>query len=112
MRRFGICLIWFISAAAVLAQRPMPGFVRRPGGHAVDRNRGHGRCRVPSGKFVTYSTKDGLPSNAVRAVAVGQRGDLWIATKKGLVIRKAGKFLVYDSRVADGFEHPVSRRRK
>lgn len=54
-----------------------------------------GLAAYRAGRFTTYGTKDGLPSNAVRTVAVDSNGEVWIATKKGLVTWRDRRFQIF-----------------
>ncbi|HEX2934529.1 MAG TPA: two-component regulator propeller domain-containing protein [Bacteroidales bacterium] len=37
-----------------------------------------------TGKFTTYTTKNGLPDNSIQAILEDSKGNLWISTSKGL----------------------------
>ncbi len=52
------------------------------------------------GKFKTFTTKDGLPTNTITAIHETPDKTLWFATKQGLVQYKAGKFKTFTT--ADG----------
>jgi signal transduction histidine kinase/ligand-binding sensor domain-containing protein/ActR/RegA family two-component response regulator len=68
-----------------------------------DRNRnlwigtqGGGLSRWRDGRFTTFSTKDGLSNNLVRAIHEDRQGDLWIGTDGGGLNRfSSGKFTVF-----------------
>jgi ligand-binding sensor domain-containing protein/signal transduction histidine kinase len=53
---------------------------------------GGGLTGLREGKFFSYSTKDGLPSDIVDAIFEDHNGDLWIGTAAGLGKLKDGKF--------------------
>jgi PAS domain S-box-containing protein len=59
-----------------------------------------GLCRYKDGRFTTWTTKDGLPHDAVRGLDEDRGGALWFGTRAGLVRFEDGRFVVY--READG----------
>jgi ligand-binding sensor domain-containing protein len=54
-----------------------------------------GLARYRDGRFATYTTKDGLASDAVRDVLEDRDGGLWIGTKGGVNRLSDGRFTVY-----------------
>ena len=57
-----------------------------------------GLARYQHGRFTTYTTKDGLSSDSIRAFAEDREGVLWIGTKGGLDRIEDGKFVAYGKR--------------
>ncbi|MGA9673395.1 MAG: two-component regulator propeller domain-containing protein [Terracidiphilus sp.] len=57
-----------------------------------------GLYAVESTNIRLYTTKDGLPSNAISSIIQSADGTLWIGTRNGLVSLKNGKFRSYGSR--------------
>lgn len=57
------------------------------------------------GKFTNYSTKDGLPGNAVTSILVDSLNNLWLATDKGLAKfnPKTKEVVVFDQK--DGLQN-------
>jgi ligand-binding sensor domain-containing protein len=53
---------------------------------------------MTGGKFTTFSTRDGLAGNVVRAIIEDRDGGLWIATGDGLNRLKDGRFTTYTTR--------------
>jgi streptogramin lyase len=64
-----------------------------------------GLSRFQGGKFTTYTTKNGLPSDIVFATYADREGNLWIGTRAGLVKWRDGKFSVYSTK--DGLSNNV-----
>lgn len=48
--------------------------------------------RFANGKWTTFTTADGLPTNKTSGVVCDSRGTIWISTSAGLVKYKDGKF--------------------
>ena len=46
-----------------------------------------GLSRYRDGRFTTFTKADGLPSDAIRALHVGEAGTLWIGTRGGGLVR-------------------------
>lgn len=44
-----------------------------------------GLARFSEGGFTTYTIRDGLPSNGVKALEIDEAGTLWVGTNQGLV---------------------------
>ncbi len=61
---------------------------------------GNGLYRLRAGQRTQWTTTDGLPSRAVRAMADDGEGGLWLATPRGLVRFRDGPQQVYTT--ADG----------
>jgi PAS domain S-box-containing protein len=55
---------------------------------------GGGLTRFQHGRFTTFDTKDGLPSNRIRSLAADRDGSLWIGTDNGLAHRQGDRFTV------------------
>jgi PAS domain S-box-containing protein len=55
---------------------------------------GGGLTRVQNGRFTTFGTGDGLPSDRIRSLAADRDGSLWVGTENGLVHRQGDKFTV------------------
>jgi PAS domain S-box-containing protein len=53
---------------------------------------GGGLCFFLAGRFTTYTTKDGLPSNVVLWLTPRRAGGMWIGTTKGLTKFENGVF--------------------
>ena len=47
---------------------------------------------LEGGRFRNYTTKDGLPSNILKALRMDHQGQLWIGTFEGGVVRFDGKY--------------------
>jgi len=65
---------------------------------------GLNRLDIKTGKFVSYTEKDGLPNDIIYAVREDISGNIWVSTNRGLSmfdIRKKG-FVNYDTR--DGLQ--------
>ncbi len=56
---------------------------------------GAGLTRFKNGRFTEYTTRDGLSSNVVYALAEDDQGNLWIGTEVGLSRLRKGQFTVY-----------------
>ncbi len=54
----------------------------------------NGLSRYANGRFTTWTIKDGLPDDQVRAITEDQNGALWIMTRRGLARYADGKFSV------------------
>ncbi|MGC9945573.1 MAG: two-component regulator propeller domain-containing protein [Bryobacteraceae bacterium] len=54
-----------------------------------------GLIRYYKGETRAYTTRDGLPSDYIRAVNLDEAGNLWAATWKGLATFQAGHFKAY-----------------
>jgi ligand-binding sensor domain-containing protein len=55
-------------------------------------------CRSPalgSGRFVNWTTEDGLPQNSVNAILQTQDGYIWLATFGGLVRYDGVQFTIF-----------------
>ncbi|MBV8587172.1 MAG: hypothetical protein JO308_12860, partial [Verrucomicrobia bacterium] len=61
--------------------------------------------RLSDVKFTTYTTRDGLPSDDVVAVAAGSSGRVWVGTNNGLARFDQGKIEVV-SPVSNGGQNP------
>jgi len=59
---------------------------------------GGGVIRLKQGKFKTYTTKEGLTHDDVRAFYEDREGSLWIGTENGLNRLKNEKFTVYTTK--------------
>ncbi|HET6840237.1 MAG TPA: two-component regulator propeller domain-containing protein [Candidatus Angelobacter sp.] len=57
-----------------------------------------GLVRFKEGKFDSYTTKNGLSYNVVRAIAQDHDSNLWIGTPGGLNLWQDGKFSVYTTK--------------
>lgn len=51
-----------------------------------------GLVRYSSGSFRTFTTRDGLPGDDVRALAIDHAGRIWAGTRTGLARSVAGRF--------------------
>jgi len=49
----------------------------------------------PGAGIYLYTTAEGLPSNGITSLAVGDDGSLWVGTRKGLVHRVNDRFVTY-----------------
>ncbi|HZI89764.1 MAG TPA: two-component regulator propeller domain-containing protein, partial [Candidatus Polarisedimenticolia bacterium] len=58
----------------------------------------NGLSRYENGKFTTFTTKDGLPTNRVGALLEDRDGNLWIGTAAGLCRYVSGKFSTLSTR--------------
>jgi signal transduction histidine kinase/ligand-binding sensor domain-containing protein len=56
---------------------------------------GGGLSRLQDGRFITFTTKDGLPSDFVAALCLGPDGSLWIGTDRGLSRLQSGRFTTF-----------------
>lgn len=54
-----------------------------------------GVSKFEQGKWTTYRTQDGLPSNYANAVAVDQYNRVWVATDKGVIYLEQGRWITY-----------------
>ncbi len=50
----------------------------------------HGLAHLRPSRFVTYTARDGLPSDYVSSVLQDGRGDIWIGTNRGLALFRNG----------------------
>ena len=57
-----------------------------------------GLVHLKNGAWTTYTVRDGLSSNDIRALFEGSDGSLWLGTKRGIDRLKDGKFEVYGNR--------------
>jgi ligand-binding sensor domain-containing protein/anti-sigma regulatory factor (Ser/Thr protein kinase) len=66
---------------------------------------------VNPGKFISYTTKDGLPVNFVQGILEDEKGNLWLGTSKGLSVfnPKTKKFKTFDE--SDGLLSNELRRK-
>jgi ligand-binding sensor domain-containing protein len=55
---------------------------------------GDGLTALKQGRFTTYTTRDGLPSDFITSLCKGTDGSLWIGTNGGLSRLKDGRFAV------------------
>ncbi len=55
---------------------------------------GGGLTRLHNGRFTTFDTGDGLPSNRIRSLAADLDGSLWIGTDNGLAHLEGERFTV------------------
>ena len=55
---------------------------------------GGGLTRLHNGRFTTFGTADGLPSDRIRSLAADRDGSLWIGTDNGLVHRQGDRFTI------------------
>jgi ligand-binding sensor domain-containing protein len=62
-----------------------------------------GLKRFDGNSFTTLTTREGLPSDEVRAVLAGRRGDLWVGTTAGVAHIVQGEATVYG--VKDGLSN-------
>lgn len=53
---------------------------------------------TPQGPFITFTTANGLLSNAVSAIAICKDGKIWVGTDKGLSLYDGKKWLNYTSK--------------
>ncbi len=56
---------------------------------------GSGLCHYTDGKLKTYTTRDGLSSNEIRAITLDHQGNLWIGTRVGLDRRVGSRFSTF-----------------
>ena len=59
---------------------------------------GGGLCVLKDGKFITYTTKEGLASNVIFWLTPRRAGGMWIGTSKGLNKFEDGVFTVFNAR--------------
>src|SRR5437016_3991055 len=65
-----------------------------------------GLARFAKGRFSSYTTKDGLPSNSIGPIIEDKFGNLWVGTERGLARFNGGRFTTYS--VMDGLpNNPV-----
>lgn len=57
-----------------------------------------GVSRYANGKFTTYTTRNGLPSDMVFSIAEDDRGRIWLATEYGLVCLDGQRVRTYTTR--------------
>jgi ligand-binding sensor domain-containing protein len=50
----------------------------------------HGLTRIRNGKFLSYSTSEGLPSATVHCISQDADSTLWIGTEQGIALLSAG----------------------
>ena len=55
---------------------------------------GGGLTRLQGGRFTTFGTAEGLPSDRIRSLAADRDGSLWIGTDNGLVHLQGERFAV------------------
>jgi PAS domain S-box-containing protein len=55
---------------------------------------GGGLTRLQQGRFTTFGTADGLPSDRIRSLAADRDGSLWIGTDNGLAHLQGERFAV------------------
>jgi ligand-binding sensor domain-containing protein/signal transduction histidine kinase len=51
-----------------------------------------GLTRLAEGRFTTFNTRDGLPSDSITALAEDGAGQLWVGTTSGLAVWQEGRF--------------------
>lgn len=66
-----------------------------------------GAFRLYNGAIKHYSQKDGLPSDVIQDLVVGQHGEIWICTSAGLARFDNGKIEVF--RAAQGLSSDIVR---
>lgn len=64
---------------------------------------GGGVTRLKDGRFTTYTTADGLPSDLVRQIDTDRAGNVWVATSRGIGRFSQGSFSAYTTK--DGLAH-------
>ena len=64
---------------------------------------GGGVTRLKDGRFTTYTTADGLPSDLVRQIDTDREGNVWVATSRGIGRFSQGSFSAYTTK--DGLAH-------
>ncbi len=64
-----------------------------------------GLIHIRAGSAHLFTTRDGLPDNAVSSLAEGRDGSLWIGTNDGISRYRNGELSVY--RVRDGLSHSL-----
>ena len=64
-----------------------------------------GLTQIRNGVSRSFTTRDGLPDNAVSALAEGPDGSLWIGTNDGISRYRKGEINVYRAR--DGLSHSL-----
>ncbi len=57
-----------------------------------------GLTRFHQGKFTTFTTENGLPSNTVNAIQEDTTRGLWVGTNKGLCLFREGAFKVFNTK--------------
>jgi signal transduction histidine kinase/ligand-binding sensor domain-containing protein len=62
----------------------------------------HGLFKLRDGVMTSYTTKDGLPHNSVRAIYEDRHGVLWFGTDGGLVKYQAGQFVTLTNQDGPG----------
>jgi len=61
----------------------------------------NGLFRLKPRSFRSYTEKDGLPDNDIRSVTRSHDGSLWIATRAGASLLRAGTFVNYQAKGSD-----------
>jgi ligand-binding sensor domain-containing protein/serine/threonine protein kinase len=69
---------------------------------------GGGLFSYSAGKFISYTTKDGLPGDLIYSVCTDKEKNLWVATNQGLACWKDNKFTVYSTK--DGLSNNLVSR--
>ncbi len=64
-----------------------------------------GLLQIHNGSSRLFTTRDGLPDNAVSALAQNSDGDLWVGTNDGISRFRNGEFSIYRTR--DGLSHSL-----
>ncbi|MBQ0051633.1 MAG: HD domain-containing protein [Treponema sp.] len=54
-------------------------------------------CIYKNGNVSTYSTKNGLPNNSIRAICEDKEGTIWVGTSAGLACIKSGQIVIPDT---------------
>jgi len=74
-------------------------------GNVVWAGKSSGLVRIQGGRTSTFTTKDGLPDNAVSSLHESPDGSLWIGTNDGVTRYRNGRLSVY--RIRDGLSHSL-----
>jgi signal transduction histidine kinase/ligand-binding sensor domain-containing protein len=64
-----------------------------------------GAVQIRGGRLTRFTTREGLPDNAVSSLLEGPGASIWIGTNDGISRYRAGKFSSY--RIRDGLSHSV-----